>query len=328
MAPSEQDLAFSSSIFALLAYYRCGSIQRCFSATDKALCHSGISVEPTQLAPIRRLLFNRLQLFGIIESSDILGQRRWCIGENRLVRLRDGSTFPIGDSGFVARAHNCFLQERSSYHVFYSFPRSTGTTLKLCVEQFNLNDKEVSKLALELDCPVFELRSRWLVGLLPTVADVYEALVVPGIDPTQIDVSTELKRFDERKREWIDANTRELGAGLYCIPHIFGHHRYMVFKEGAKSLIGFDITSRDWSLLLSTYLLGKELDWQYRVTNRVVSIPAWQVSMLPMLVKRVLCVGTLKWPDLADGSYQFANVEPEVKQGLIARYPMIGVQDV
>lgn len=94
-ATLEEDISFSRSIFALLAYYGSGNIQTVFSAIDKALAYAQLKLSTAQLTSTRRLLFNRLILFGILEYRLVRAQRRWCFGPNRLVRLPNGLTIPL-----------------------------------------------------------------------------------------------------------------------------------------------------------------------------------------------------------------------------------------
>ena len=323
----EHDLAFSRSIFALLAYYGSGNVQTFFSIVDRALTYAKVSIKEGQIASAKRLLYNHLLLFGVLESSEIHGQRRWSFGPNRLVKLPGGSILPLGDGSFASFVSDRLSEDNASPHVFYTFPSYIGP-LRLCAPKFNAAGEDLERLGREFNCRIYGLNGRKLTELLPPVEEVYRSLVNPGIDPNQIDVSTELKRFDDSTGEWNDTSARELTPGLYRIPHVFGHHRDIVIKKGANSLVGFDITSRDWSLILSAYLLGKKLKWSYVTRQQVISIPAWQMASLPMLVKRVLCAGTMRWPGLVDRRYLFDEVEPHVTSLLTVRYPMIGIKHV
>lgn len=327
-APSDQDIAFSESIFALLNYYRSGTIQTFHTALDKALTYAEVAIDSVQLKSLRYFLFNRMILFGFLEFSDTRGQRRWCIGPNRLIKLSKGGCLVVGDSGFIATFNCLSANQVSSYHVTYTFPSSTGTRLNFCVKQVDFEEGHERSISQKLDCPVVCIETTKLAEFLPTVESVYQSLAVRGIDPTQIDSAAEFKRFDETKHDWVDANYLELSPGLYRIPHVYGQHRDIVIKNGAHSLVGFDIPNRDWSFFLSAYLLQKSLHWKYSGRNRTVAIPFWQITLTPMLVKRVLCASTMKWPDLKAGCYRFRDVEPLVAHHLATRYPMIGMKNV
>lgn len=321
----ERELALSRGVFALLAYYGSGSTQTFFSIVDKALAFTGLRAEATQVASIRRLLYNRLLLFGFLESSEAQGQRHWSAGPNRLVRLQTGLVIPIGDTRFLAAVGERLGDIRSHLHIFYRFPRDTGLSQDLCCLAYEIDARELDPVAHDLECESVQVNARRLVDTLPPIDHVYCSVASAGLDPTQIDTTTELKRLDAESGGWVDADVRSLVEGLYRIPHVFGKHREIVIKKGLRSHVGFEIQDREWSLLMTAHLLRQNLGWRYNAGDKALMVPAWQIPYLPILIKRVLLAGTMQWPNLENGRYFFCLVPATVARRLASRYPMLGL---
>ena len=324
----EHTSSLSRSVFALLSYYRSGSIQTFFSIVERALAFSGHSVDTTQLAAIRRLLYNRLLLFGFIESSEVRGQRRWSSGPNRLVHLPFGWTILIGNTRFVSEGEERLTDVQSRLHVLYRFPNATRLSVDLCCRAYDIDFSQLDSLAVDLECELVHVSPQRLADLLPPISRVYCSVAIPGLDPAQIDASTELKRLEATTGEWVDANARSLVEGLYRIPHVFGQHRDIVVKKGLRSHVGFEVQDREWSLLIGAHLLRENLGWRYDAEQETLAVPAWQVPFLPMLLKRVLSVGAMQWPKVVDGYYFFGPVPAMVARRVAIRYPMLGINYV
>lgn len=317
---------FSDGFLALIAYYRGGNMQTFFSALDKALAYAKLDLSLSELKSARRLMYNRLQLFGICESTAVRGERRWSAGPNRLIYMPNARVLPFGDSAFVCQV-GAALGSTSTRHVYYTFPRSAAG-LVLSSTYFTIDEGDFEKIVRELGCWGINIDVQALAEILPPLEDVYLTLCTPGTDPTKIDTSVDLKRFDEALGDWTQATSEDLSPGLYRIPHVFGVHRDMVVLKGARSLIGFDVRDRDWTLILGAHLLRQELNWTYSFCTKTLSLPDWQISLLPMLLKRVLCAASLTWPSLESSKYVFNRLEPQTLNIIEKKYPVIKVNYV
>jgi hypothetical protein len=326
LTPYSEQRLFSESLYALLQYYKAGNTQAFYSIVDKALVYCVIKINEEQRKYLRRLLFDRLKIFGLLESYWNNGKRWWVVSGNCFISRDSNSAFVFGDLSFLATMKQVLNSKKWSTHELFILPRQTGANFSLSIDLVQATYEQVEEISKKFRCDLVSDAYLQLMQIVPPMDVVESQFISPCITVSDIQAE-EVKKFNFDRCEWVEVSDVR-SIGYYRVPHIYGQHRDYVVKRIANSLLGFEVTNREWSFLLASQILGTEINWRYAPRRSELLVPSKQISHIPALLKRALCVKAFHWPKLKSDHYIFEKISWKNITELNKKYPIIGVDNV
>ena len=324
--PDDRDLYFTSTLIAGLMYRGAGTTQTLFSLVENVLEYLSIHLKPVELRLLKRLVLNRLRLFGFVETISNRRSSRWVVAPNRLFQHRSGQALILGSTMFGESVRDALGSDGWGSHLIYKFPVATGADLSLRVPQVSLDYKEAE---FAIDQTGAELvRSPDLIQRLPAIQQAFEWCKGKHQVSSAISGSTEIQVFDYSEFQWREAEPRNIASGLYRLPHQFGGYQHLLFKRVSQNLVGFRLHEEGWVVFIGAHLLGISLNWRYAPSLQRLSIPARQISFAPVVVKKALFVRAFRWPELSSHHYHANDISPRDAARLASLFPMLGISYV
>ncbi len=307
--PGCDSKVLSRTLFALLFYYKSGSYRVFKLLVDKFLKYHFIHFDKIDSNYIHRLLFDRLLVFGILESCWDNSTRLWEITSNKLIEIDPNKYVVIGDEEFVRNLKTKFLHNDWSALDIYNLPKDTGIDLSITLDVLIAGVDELGKVSGDLRFDILSKNHKNLFGVIPSVRFISKQASASKVQAAEIQ-SAEMFKFNFEFLKWEDSDNA-LTQGYYRIPHVFGQHREFIVSENRNKLLAHEINNREWSFSLASYILNEKIICGYVRNDNELLIPYKIMPLLPSIVRRALCVKSFYWPASIAGSYAFGDISRE-----------------